>query len=665
LKPLIKHQLIIAFLAILISMSTYGQESIYIKELTQKADKFRDENPDSLAFYSNKILELSLKENYLQGQVDAYTNLGFYNYLKGNHNEAIDYYQQAIALGNNTDAILAYHFLTLVYIIQGRNEEAINALMILFEKASSANNLDLLADVCSNLGLSHLNIKNYEKALDYLSTALKILDSIHKPQSEVYVYLNIGRLYFELTEYDSALMYLNQAEIMGEKLNNDRALLHVYSLLGQIASYKKEYNEAEDFLSHALTIADSLGLYSDIPILQIDLGEIYFQNKKYLKAIESANNSLIYFEKNQSDQQLQRITDLLVKSYIETRDFQAAEEQLNKYSKLKNESTRKDTTNLLWSILEVNKLKADDQDLTVIRNELKLAKSEITLRNILILASVTTTVLSIIILILISRSNQMKTKNNKQLLSLNQEITEQKNKLEDINHSLESMVHEKDLLLAMVAHDIRSPLQRISGLMDIMKLENHNDGRRLQVEEMVQATVNGANQLVNELIEIHQIESGAVDRNTEILEIIPFIHQLIIVQQLAADSKNIVIKTDVQCKTTTIRTDKRLLQRILENLLTNAIKFSERDTSIIFTLKEDGGRIWYSTKDNGKGIPKSEHSHLFTKFGKTSTRPTAGEASTGLGLFIVARLTKILDGTVSFTSEEGKGSEFSVSFALT
>jgi signal transduction histidine kinase len=200
--------------------------------------------------------------------------------------------------------------------------------------------------------------------------------------------------------------------------------------------------------------------------------------------------------------------------------------------------------------------------------------------------------------------------------------------------------------------------------MNLLKLENDNSENKEQVVELIHSTVNDADLLVNELLEIHKIESGVIDKNIEPCELIPFVHQLVSIHQVAANKKNINININPITQTTTINTDKRILQRVLENLLTNAIKFSPQDSSISFTVELDDGWVWFSVKDQGAGIPKAEHSQLFTKFGKTSIRPTAGEPSTGLGLYIVDRLVGILGGVVSFTSEEGAGSVFTVSFPV-
>ncbi len=109
-----------------------------------------------------------------------------------------------------------------------------------------------------------------------------------------------------------------------------------------------------------------------------------------------------------------------------------------------------------------------------------------------------------------------------------------------------------------------------------------------------------------------------------------------------------------------ISVDKLKILRALENLFSNAVKFSDRGTTIRFTVESGGNHILFIVTDEGRGIPAAEKHMLFQEFGKTSTRPTEGESSTGLGLSIVREIAQLHGGRAEVNSTAGRGSTFTL-----
>jgi signal transduction histidine kinase len=112
-----------------------------------------------------------------------------------------------------------------------------------------------------------------------------------------------------------------------------------------------------------------------------------------------------------------------------------------------------------------------------------------------------------------------------------------------------------------------------------------------------------------------------------------------------------------------LQTDQTLLTQIIDNILSNAIKFSPADKEIFIELMRRGDRIIIKVKDQGPGFTDRDKEKLFGKFAKLSARPTGGEHSTGLGLSIVKKLVEILGGSISVESEAGHGAEFILVFS--
>ena len=130
-------------------------------------------------------------------------------------------------------------------------------------------------------------------------------------------------------------------------------------------------------------------------------------------------------------------------------------------------------------------------------------------------------------------------------------------------------------------------------------------------------------------------------------------------EQLASN-KHIIIKKNLTSENFHINSDPEMLQRVFENLISNAIKFSHSNSEIEVSLNKNGSQRIIKFKDYGIGIKEEEQKNLFEEYGTTSTLPTAGETSTGLGLSIAKRILDELGGSISVTSKVGIGSTFEV-----
>jgi signal transduction histidine kinase len=127
---------------------------------------------------------------------------------------------------------------------------------------------------------------------------------------------------------------------------------------------------------------------------------------------------------------------------------------------------------------------------------------------------------------------------------------------------------------------------------------------------------------------------------------------------LTAKAKSIVILSEIPDELPFAMIDTRRLSQVVDNLITNAVKFSPKNTTVKLKAEKIEDEIKVSVIDQGQGIPETELPKLFREFGKTSVRPTDGEKSTGLGLAIVKKIVTGHGGKVGVTSKVGQGSTF-------
>lgn len=244
-------------------------------------------------------------------------------------------------------------------------------------------------------------------------------------------------------------------------------------------------------------------------------------------------------------------------------------------------------------------------------------------------------------------------------------IKEIENKLIEANKKLVKLNEDKDHILAIAAHDLKSPLNGIIGLINLMKPDSSNltTDQREYLNYINQSCINMST-LVNNLLDISRIEKGNHRTTWESVDLHGVLKQQVQMFKDEADRKGITIRIEGNTASYDLVTDRNSLMRILENLISNAIKFSPHNTEVFVQASVSNGRVRLTVKDQGPGIAREDLPKLFTKYQLLTARPTGGETSTGLGLSIVKELVRCLNGHIMVESIEHEGTSFIIELPL-
>lgn len=250
------------------------------------------------------------------------------------------------------------------------------------------------------------------------------------------------------------------------------------------------------------------------------------------------------------------------------------------------------------------------------------------------------------------------------LSNQNNTLIEQKNTISSQKEKLSTLIDDKNYVIRILAHDVRSPLKNIQGLIKLLDLET-DENRKAEIKELLIQTSNNAENLVNRVLELDRSENETKRVEISNVDVFGLLHQLVMNMQELANRKSIRIDLIIEAKQMVINGDKTYVHLIIENLLSNAIKFSNEDTNIEVGAFNVNNKLLISITDQGPGIHPDEEGKLFKQFSKLSARPTAGESSTGLGLSLVKRYVELCKGKVWYERNPmGKGSIFKVEFPL-
>lgn len=235
-------------------------------------------------------------------------------------------------------------------------------------------------------------------------------------------------------------------------------------------------------------------------------------------------------------------------------------------------------------------------------------------------------------------------------------------KLQKKNFELIRLNNEKNQLLGMAAHDLRSPISVVQMYSNyILDFQSENlTKEQKSFLETIHSTSRAMNKLLSDVLDISKIESGKIDLSLELNDLNSLLKNNISLNALFAEKKNIKIRYQLEESLVKFYFDMNKIEQVLNNLIGNAIKFSHSGTSIQVVSKITGENVVIDIMDQGQGIPEEEMPRLFEAFKKLSPRPTGGEESTGLGLAIVKRLIEAHEGSISAQSKVGIGTKFTI-----
>jgi signal transduction histidine kinase len=225
----------------------------------------------------------------------------------------------------------------------------------------------------------------------------------------------------------------------------------------------------------------------------------------------------------------------------------------------------------------------------------------------------------------------------------------------------------KNQFLGMAAHDLRNPLTVVNTASSFLL----DDSSRLLSAEQRQDFIRRINangefmlKLINDLLDVAKIESGRLDLELATGDLCGLIEENLTMNRILAEKKSIRLDFTPECGLPLSRFDRGKVEQVLNNLISNALKFSAPGTAVTVQASRVNDSVVVSVRDHGQGIPAEELDKLFKPFGKTTVRGTAGEKSTGLGLAICRKIVEGHGGRIWAESEPGKGSTFSFSLPV-
>ncbi len=231
------------------------------------------------------------------------------------------------------------------------------------------------------------------------------------------------------------------------------------------------------------------------------------------------------------------------------------------------------------------------------------------------------------------------------------------------NCELETTNKQKNQLLGMAAHDLRNPLGVITGYCTLLKtrLEGTVDQKSITMLDKISISSTFMLSLINDMLDVSVIESCTVSLHLNEVDLMELIQEDLLLLNVLAEKKGVQLIFSPKSTVPKIVCDANKISQVLNNLVSNSIKFSRPGGKVEIALEVSTNDITITITDHGTGIAPEMQQHLFQPFTQEGQIGTAGEKSTGLGLSIVQKIVTKHNGKISLNSKLGSGTTFSVS----
>lgn len=258
-----------------------------------------------------------------------------------------------------------------------------------------------------------------------------------------------------------------------------------------------------------------------------------------------------------------------------------------------------------------------------------------------------------------TRTEELPVNYYEELSRLNNDLVNMQRELSKKNRELDELNKLKNHFLGMAAHDLRNPLGVIMGYSEILLDE---DEKMTDDHKVILNSILNSSQfmlrLLNDLLDVSAIESGNLNLKLVKTDLVPVIKKNVELNNVISQKKDIIIHFSAQEHLPNVIFDIEKIEQVLNNLISNAVKFSQPRKKVLVKLIKSDTSIVVSVADQGPGIPESELKKLFKPFETTSVKSTSGEKSTGLGLSIVRKLIQGHNGKIWVESILGEGTTF-------
>jgi signal transduction histidine kinase/DNA-binding response OmpR family regulator len=573
------------------------------------------ESPENTLKYSEEALELATELDYNGGKGAALTIIGTYHWEKSDYQKALEYMFLALNAyekGNRLKGIYqSYNNIAGLYVATHDYDKAISYLNKAADIGKTNDSFVDYGNLYHNLGITHAYKKDFVKAKEYFLKCLEVRKQRNDLYGQGVVHHDLAEALYESGNDEEAVEHYKEALVCARKVNAPPVIAACLSNLAKIFVKQGEYAKAETSLMEAQVLLEKTDNKATLQDLYGTYSDLYEKRKDFHRALE-------YFRKKT------QVKD----SLFNAENIREMAETENKYLAQKKE-----------------------QEIAWLNQK---AEIQVLWRNSL-MAGLFITILAAMAIYLLQRSRTRKAK----LLLETQRL---------LNLQMSEADKLRSRFFANISHEFRTPLTLILSPVE-EKLASHELSQKDRISfQSIRRSANRLLDLINQLLELSRLESGFMKLHLQPGDLYSFIMPILAAFDSMAEVSKAKYTRMVGLPPATVLFDADKLEKILNNLLSNAFKFSLRggkvEVKVSGAEKERSVELLLEVRNSGPVIPASMHSKIFEPFFQDPNTSAHGMAGTGLGLSLVKELVKLYRGSIFVTSTDSDGTAFEVRLNL-
>jgi len=629
-------------------------DSARIATLINLSRQFQYSNIDKSREFAEQALKTAESANIRKLKVKAYENLGGLHSIGGDYSTALRYdnlaLQGSMESRDSSNLSMNYNNVASDYYDLGEYDEAYFYFTQAFRLARAIDDSLRMAIALHNVGRVFKELGQYDRALAHLELSMAMSKNIGDADGIPYSLDEIADVMIRKGEYDSALTILKRSVKMARKQNllvlEPKTLIN----LATVHLHSDEYESALAYYDTTYRLHERTGNEFGIAEVELGRGLVYIEQGKYDLAMQSIERSLALAKQSNA-------RTLEIKGYYTLsglfeleKDYKNSLLYFKQFKQLEDSLFSHDMQEKLLRDQIRFETEDKDSEIAALNQERSLKddtiKKQEFVRNILVVVMA----LSAILLATVYRSGQRRRQINTLLLRHQQEMETRSEELERLNQV-------KDKFFSIISHDLRSPINALAGLLDLL------DKGAVRPEELskhiheLKSRFNHTRTLLNNLLDWTLLQMDKLNLQPSRMDLHKMVEENI---QLLGSIPNKQIKMHNQVAPNTLAyADSNTVNLVLRNLMTNAIKFTNDGGDVVISAEPRGPEWLITVQDNGVGMNDDVLKILFDKTAPYTTRGTANEKGTGLGLILCKEFVEKNGGKIFVESQQGKGSKFS------
>ena len=568
------------------------------------------------------------------------------------YDSCLYYANQWIAIA--PDSIeLAYAYLErgAAYAEIGNNLKALGDFNTALNTAPKIDrNMEMLSSLHNNFGMLYSDEHEYEKAAEYFEKAIEYAKDSPVPGGKLPMLNNLGVLNLWMGKYDKSLEYLKKAAELLPAYDRPWATANNIQNQGNALTMMGKPSEGLAMYEQSMAMFGKLKEAHKIAGLHRLKAEAYRLLGDYRKAEQEALECLNWDLNEGSGELVKESYQELYKIYSATHQYEKAFAYQNKYLAIidsLNSAERKTQFGLLEKNFELEQQESIREKLET-ENQLHLAqeKTDRVARISLIAGSIALAI-AVVISFMAYRRSRFKSK-----------------KIEAQAEQLREAAKTKARFFANVSHELRTPVTLLSGMLELMKDNN----KVIDATEKLQIALSNSRKLqamLDDVLDLSRAEEGKWELIVKRKPLLPLLNRIVFAFESLLVKKNIELRYDASAiEGLEIDVDEDKFEKIINNLIYNAVKFNEENGRINISAQRDEHNVVIQVSDSGIGIAENELPYIFDRHYQSAATDKLHSQGIGIGLALVREFTALHGGEVTVTSRVNEGSSFTVKLPI-